>query len=614
MSYSASASASGFRVTADNAVDYLAGHAAGGAAHVGAKIQQMQQVLHMDNQKTMTVIAQKSDEIMAVNQAGFTQVDASVRGGFTSLKNLAGVQVAVQAVGFALVAGQLQGVRRDLRHLAAQGEQLIRLQRIANQQLDQLVNLAQRSLEVHERILDALLTSRTVEAQQLLRQGWENLKHGYEDEALARFEQSLVHDNTVYVVHASLARLYRKRGDKVRAEDHYVRAWKFSSSVNPDVHVLACLEYATFLEDEERVADCIQQLRYALEVTDNPAWRFHLAELLAKTGQPDQSLAELRRAIEGDDELFAASMTSQRLESLGKALIQLLVDLDETRRSSCFGHLEAIAADIERLDAINALHSPGTAELKHQTQALREQAASTFHAFVSATYAELPAPTSRAYEVRGEAARELAAAPSKIAAPLFAWVSSWTRAVRLDASSEAMVSSPATLRTAFGMLCLVLGVPMMLLGLLMGGDEGVGLLVLGGVPTTVGFLMKKAGRSGTQQMQESANATLSAHAASRAAISMLLADSVYAARGLVASWRASVPAPLFVELDGDLARTPLPPPGPVPPPLAAVFEEWRRLAATPFGAVPRFVVSPDGAAYAQLPAALSLGAPGYPPV
>lgn len=569
MSFSAGFSSSGFSVTADNAIDLIVGTEATGAGYVGANIQAMSRTLHADNQQLMGKIAEKSDEIMAVNQAGFAQVDSTMRRGFSSLKTLSGVQIAVQAAGFAIVATQLHGMRKDLRHLAAQADQLVRLQRIANQRLDQLVDIAQRSLEVQEKILDALLTSRTVEAQQLLRQGWENLKHGYEGEALARFEQSLQFDNTVFMAHAQLARLYRKRGDKPRAEDHYVRATKFSTSVNAEVHALACLEYATFLEDEGRFSDCIAQLRYVLQHSDKPTWRFHLAELLARTGQAATSLAELRRAIESDDEMFAASMASQDLtRGLGADLVRLLADLDEARRRVGFAHLAATCVDIDRLDAVAALESPVTAGLRRLADGFREDAAATLRAHIGATYAALPGPTSRAYELRGQVAREADVAPQRPAAALLAWVGAWDDAVRRYLFAQPSLGSiPWSATGMLGILAVIGGVMATVIGLSTWGSHGwdPGWLVVYevSVPLVIGVAASASGVALVLARRRAKRSLLAARAAAQqsrdgtnSAIAELRPTVMIAARSVAARWAATIAHPVFADLEARLADAP----------------------------------------------------------
>lgn len=566
MSFSAGFSSSGFSVTADNAIDLIVGTEATGAGYVGANIKAMSHTLHADNQQLMGEIAEKSDEIMAVNQAGFAQVDSTMRRGFSSLKTLSGVQIAVQAAGFAIVATQLHGMRKDLRHLAAQADQLVRLQRIANQRLDQLVDIAQRSLEVQEKILDALLTSRTVEAQQLLRQGWENLKHGYEGEALARFEQSLQFDNTVFMAHAQLARLYRKRGDKPSAEDHYVRATKFSTSVNAEVHALACLEYATFLEDEGRFSDCIAQLRYVLQHSDKPTWRFHLAELLARTGQAATSLAELRRAIESDDEMFAASMASQDLtRGLGADLVRLLADLDEARRRVGFAHLAATCVDIDRLDAVAALESPVAAGLRRLADGFREDAAATLRAHIGATYAALPGPTSRAYELRGQVAREADVAPQRPAAALLAWVGAWDDAIRRHLSAlPSPGAAPWSWSGVLGVLLISCGIIALPIGLTTWADHGwdpdwlgvyeVNVPLAIGVGCVIGGILVVRVRLRARRTLVAARlAEQRARDATAAAVAELRPHIVTTAQAVAGRWATAIPHPVFADLGARLA-------------------------------------------------------------
>ena len=70
---------------------------------------------------------------------------------------ISGASLLVQAAGFAVVAKQLHSLRGDIHalhaDLVAQGNELIELQSIANQRLDRLVDIASRSLDVQEKIL-----------------------------------------------------------------------------------------------------------------------------------------------------------------------------------------------------------------------------------------------------------------------------------------------------------------------------------------------------------------------------------------------------------------------------------------------------------------------------
>lgn len=226
-------SASGFSVSANNAIDYIAGTQAAGSGMVSANIQGLAKTMHADLGRVSQQIASQTAQLSEINVEGFKSVGDKLSQGFSSLETLSGFSIAVQAAGFAVVAKQLHSLRGDVKALHAdmvrQGEELIGLQRIANAGIERLVDFAERQFQTQEKILEALVSSRTVEAQQLIRQGWENLKNGYEDEAFERFKKSLDFDNTVYMAHAELGRILEGRNDLKTGEDHLIRASKFSS-------------------------------------------------------------------------------------------------------------------------------------------------------------------------------------------------------------------------------------------------------------------------------------------------------------------------------------------------------------------------------------------------
>lgn len=351
-------SADGFRVTASNAVEYLAGTQAAGAGMVSANVRELATTMHCDLGRVAQQIGVQTAQLAEVNVQGFRSIGEKLQQGFGNLEILSGVSIAVQAAGFAVVAKQLGALRGDVRamhaDLARQGEELIGLQRIANAGIERLVDFAERQLKTQERILEVLVSSRTVEAQQLIRQGWENLKNGYEPEAFERFKRSLDFDNTVYVSHAELGRILEGRGDLVAAEDHLNRASRFASGAGPQVEGFALVQLAGFYERHGRIDDAITRMRDALRRDDMPPWRFYLCELLTSKGNAAEALQLLRALINADGRFHAVAAGSTALQTLQPKLTALLVELDAQRRGAAIGALAPLAGALTGLEALNS--------------------------------------------------------------------------------------------------------------------------------------------------------------------------------------------------------------------------------------------------------------------
>lgn len=325
-------SPNGFSVVADNALDYVVGVEAAGAGHVGATVRQLGRTLHTDVDALTRTVAQGSADIVATNRAGFDRIGQSVAGGFSSMKVLSVANLAVSAIGFTVVAKQLHSLGGDVRQLRTdllrQGEQLIDVQRSANAKLESLVDFADRTLRTQEKILDSLVSSRTVEAQQLIRQGWDNLHHGYEEDAFSRFVKPLEFDNTVYLSHSQLGEMYAKRGDDARAEDHFRRAIAFSANATPELRGYASVQYARFLDERLRLEDAVSRVEAALELFDRNEWRFYRVELLARLDRQDLALDALSDLIKRDSRFFVAAGASGPVAAIGRPLVELLVGLD----------------------------------------------------------------------------------------------------------------------------------------------------------------------------------------------------------------------------------------------------------------------------------------------
>ncbi|TAK25723.1 MAG: hypothetical protein EPO40_21995 [Myxococcaceae bacterium] len=378
MSALGSFSAQGFQVTASSAVDLIAGSQAAGAGMVSANLQELAREVRVDFAQLGRSVAAQGRQLASVNADGFAAVRRTLEGGFGSLETLSGISIATQAIGFAVVATQLAGVRLGLHDLYGKAAELVELQRHANAHLETLGEFAQRQLHTQEQILATLVSSRTVEAQQLIRQGWDNLHNGYEDEAFERFVRSLDYDNTVYFTHAELGALYEKRGDPGRAEDHFRRATRFAAQAGPPVVGFASVQLAAFLDRSGRAPEALQVLRQGLATWRSPAWLFYAAELAAETGDESGALQTLCEAIGGDAALFTAAMASERLQRTPMQVAHLLMGLDGQVRGGVFETIQRGVVGVRQLTAL------GVDVGRH-----RAAAGSLFERAVSAAFSDL---------------------------------------------------------------------------------------------------------------------------------------------------------------------------------------------------------------------------------
>ena len=265
------------------------------------------------------------------------------------------------------------------------------------------MDYASRTLTTQEKILETLVNSRTAEAQQLIRQGWDNLKGGFDDDAFVRFEKSLEFDNTVYFTHAELARIYESRSVIDKAEAHHRRAIAFAGGLNEETKGYALVQYAAFLERQKRLDDCIKQARTAVAgapetTTSAPAgsvdnrkqnsdksssnlvgWRFYLAEMLVKSGDVKSGLAELKICIQQDARFFEAAMASSCFMTAQPALSQFLVSLDAEQRAQAIRPLSQCEAPLKALETL----------APDKGKKLRARAASIFEKTLPANFTAL---------------------------------------------------------------------------------------------------------------------------------------------------------------------------------------------------------------------------------
>lgn len=355
--------ASGFQVTASTALEAIVGTHAASAGMVSANIQGLAKTLHSDLGAIQSTIIGQTDRLAEIDSEGFSQLGNVMSQGFSGLRAISGASLAVQAAGFASVARQLNGLRGDVSALHGDlvgiGKELVAAQANTNARLESLVDFAARTLFTQEKILETLVSSKTVEAQQFIRQGWDNLVNGYEDDAFTRFQKSLEHDNTVYVAHAELGRLLEKRGELKAAEDHLRRATRFAASATPQVKGFAHVQFAAFLERTGQPDAALIEVAHALtikeiEATPRSSWRLYYAELLAGLGRLDEAVEYVMGAIQAHPALLVAAMASRPLAATQPRLTKAIIDADEAARARIFQNLEGATVVLRQLTALQA--------------------------------------------------------------------------------------------------------------------------------------------------------------------------------------------------------------------------------------------------------------------
>jgi Tfp pilus assembly protein PilF len=422
-------SPTGFNVVASSALEMIVGTQAAGAGHVGAAVQQANSTLHGDIVRMSSQMLASNDALRATNAAGFETLKTQLAKGTASVQTLGALNLATQAVGFALVVKKLHDVGGKIEALrsdaAAQAERLAQLQQRANASLERLETSLERSLATQERILETLATSRTVEARQLIQQGWNNLRFGYRDEALSRFQKSLEYDNTVYLSHAALADLHREKKELAAARDHYERATKFAHNLAPSIRAGAHMQFATFLDENSEPAEALAQVQSAMTCDPTPERHFYFAELCAAAGLTSRSLHALRDAIHTDHDFFIAAMASARLLKLGPDLTKCLVSMDELLRRPLIDRMSAVqdglrsARDLMSKANTRSLELPNTRPSDEVDEVTREIDV-TLSVVATAKYNELASADRRVSELETRALAAYASVVSWLTAPLVA--------------------------------------------------------------------------------------------------------------------------------------------------------------------------------------------------
>lgn len=409
------ASSGGFQYFANNAVDLIAGTQAASSAMVSANIQETAGLLHADLGRVNSTLFAQTEKLAGINSVGFNKLGETMSKGFSSLEALSGASLAVQAAGFALVAKQLHSVNGNIKamhkDLAEQGRKLIAVQEAANARLESLVSYASRTLETQERILATLVSSKTIEAQQFIRQGWDNLLNGYDDDAFARFQKSLDYDNTVYVAHAELGRLFEARKDDAKAEDHFRRATKFAGLASPKLQAFSHVQFAGFLERKARLKDALQEVGAALNAGEVDArtrggWLLYKAELLATGGDSAGAVSTAREAVGVDDSFFLGAMASDVLAKTQPELTRMLVRLDQDRRAPIVATFQSVGKKLDTLEVLSA----------EVASAMRSVAAQQFESFLLQPFDALPEAKRQAEKLEADTDAAIAQMANKIIA------------------------------------------------------------------------------------------------------------------------------------------------------------------------------------------------------
>ena len=416
--------ADGFRVVADNALDLIVGTQAAGAGHVAANVREMATTLNT----SLEGLDEHVGLLREANVEGFDRVTNTLGADLTSLKWLGGASVLVQAVGFAVVAKQLSGVRGEIASLGddlrKQGQQLLEAQHAGNRHLEAIEDFARGQLETSQRILETLASSRRVEATQLIEQGWANLLNGYREEARGRFEQSLEFDNTVYLPHAELGEIYEQNGDLELAEKHFRKASDFSRDVDGDASGFSLLRLVWFLDEHDRRDEATTLLTDGLSSARLDQWRLGAAELAARFSLGDLAIRSVRQAIEEDDNAFLAAAASVPLSALGPPMAALLMELDGLRRGPALLTLQAICSKFKSIDVLSTLGAP----TPERIEAARGQAATLLEECLLASYPSLVEVGSRVGSLAAEVETLLAEATSSHRDRHSRWLHAWERA------------------------------------------------------------------------------------------------------------------------------------------------------------------------------------------
>jgi hypothetical protein len=386
-------SPAGFRVVADNALELLVGTQAASTGYLGANIQRAAAGLHVDLRAIAQRVSSEGAALRAINTTGFDNVERAISTNLENVEMFSAVSLVVNAAGFASVASEVRRVGSEIDKLRTDVNQvatkLLEAQRLTAEVLVDVRRVMDTVAETGEKILDTLLRSRTVEAQQLVRQGCDNLRAGYPVEASERFTRSLEYDNTVYLAHACLAQLSLEEGNVAQALERCTRAVRFAAKDGPNIEAIAHCHLSNALEQGRRYAEAETALKDAIKLVSRIEWQFHRAELLVECGSQEAALEVLRGVIRSDARFFVVAMGSSVFSLMGSSFVSFLHQLDVERRVAAVRPLILTETILRAIEDLVTPTLPAFSRLSKTASGLRKRAKTQFEKLLSCSFADL---------------------------------------------------------------------------------------------------------------------------------------------------------------------------------------------------------------------------------
>jgi tetratricopeptide (TPR) repeat protein len=341
----------GFQVTANSALELVVGTQVASAGFVDASVNQGLSRLGSQLRGQLGMldarIAAEGSALQAVNADGFAQLNESLHDGVTDLGQVALISAALQAASLHAATKQLRSVEKGVRRVEVAVDQLREAQQLTTRVLADVRSLVERTVQTGERMLDAMLNSRAVEARQLFKQALDNLNAGYPEQAIERLTRSLDYDNTLFATHGYLTQLYAARNDLPKAINHAERAARFAQSESGEVAAFAAMQHAGLLRLVGQYPRALAESARAIGLRTSTDAEFLHVELLAENGKPaeaSQALeALLRRTWDSGDEcgkVYVAALASPALSAIAPAHVRILANFDANQRATCLALLD----------------------------------------------------------------------------------------------------------------------------------------------------------------------------------------------------------------------------------------------------------------------------------
>ncbi len=252
--------------------------------------------------------------------------------------------------------------------------------------LDEIRWLAAQQAQTLEGVLETLHNSRSVEAQQLIRQGFRHLLFEELDEAEERLKLALSYDTTDHQVLINLAFIEIHKGNGDAAKTYFRRALTLPENLDVPskkraLWALARLEYA-----REEYASALTTASSALHLESKPSGSALLAAgaYAALSGDSEQSLMRVRSAIEVEPLLFARVAVDPRLESVRVRVFSLLSELASSTRQKAKDATSSTAEHLSRLRR----SSEELGSYRELTQAIEEKTEAAKARLATASYSD----------------------------------------------------------------------------------------------------------------------------------------------------------------------------------------------------------------------------------